>query len=78
MLNIIGLCVGVVTCEQVCLVILYVSQMLWISGSKYILNNKVLLRERKRHTARRVSSTPIQLIGGYPIQSWPGGTPILT
>ena len=44
-------------------------------------NKKVLLRERKRHTARRVASAryagvgggevphPV-MVGGYPIQSW--------
>ena len=35
-------------------------------------NKKVLLRERKRHTARRVASTPNVVLTGYP----PGqGTP---
>ena len=45
-------------------------------------NKKVLLRERKRHTARRVASThyaalsnPDRVWGGYPIQTWLGGTP---
>ena len=46
-------------------------------------NKKVLLRERKRHTARHVASarfadggTPSSHgWGGYPIQSWMGGTP---
>ena len=53
-------------------------------------NKKVLLRERKRHTARRVVSaryaggvphpvmvggTPFSHGGGYPIQSWWGGYP---
>ena len=48
-----------------------------------MLNKKVLLRERKRHTARRVASaryaggeggTPSSHDGGgYPIQSWWGG-----
>ena len=41
-------------------------------------NKKVLLRERKRHTARRVANaryagggdTPSSHGGGYPIQSW--------
>ena len=32
-------------------------------------NKKVLLRERKRHTARRVVSTPSVVLPGYP----PGG-----
>ena len=41
-------------------------------------NKKVLLRERKRHTARRVASTCYaalsnpDLVGGYPIQTWLG------
>ena len=42
-------------------------------------NKKVLLRERKRHTTRRVASTryaalsnPDLVEGGYPIQSWSG------
>ena len=48
-------------------------------------NKKVLLCERKRHTARRVASAPYAGWGGYPIQSWWGrvypiqsweGTPI--
>ena len=35
------------------------------------LKKKVLLRERKRHTGRRVSSTPdVPYGGGTPIQSW--------
>ena len=39
-------------------------------------NKKVLLRERKRHTARRVvSARYVGRGGGYPIQSWWGGTP---
>ena len=29
-------------------------------------NKKVLLRERKRHTARRVTSTPYVVLTGYP------------
>ena len=38
-------------------------------------NKKVLLRERKRHTARRVVSTPSVVLTGYPppILTWPGG-----
>ena len=43
-------------------------------------NKKVLLRERKRHTARRVVSTPSVVLPGYPPQqgtppilTWPGG-----
>ena len=44
-------------------------------------NKKVLLRERKRHTARRIASTCYaalshpDLVGRYPIQTWSGGTP---
>ena len=42
-------------------------------------NKKVLLRERKKHTARRVASARYAALsnGGYPIQSWlgEGGTP---
>ena len=35
---------------------------------------QVLLRERKRHTARRVASTPYVVLTGYPpILTWPGG-----
>ena len=33
---------------------------------KLKLNKKVLLRERKRHTARRVASTPYVVLTGYP------------
>ena len=36
-----------------------------------VLNEKVLLRERKRHTARHVVSTPSVVLPGYP----PGGVP---
>ena len=43
-------------------------------------HKKVLLRERKRHTARRVVSTPSVVLPGYPppagyppILTWPGG-----
>ena len=46
------------------------------------LNKKVLLRERKRHTARRVVSTPSVVLPGYPpsrvpppILTWLGGVP---
>ena len=41
-------------------------------------NKKVLLRERKRHTARRVVSTPSVVLPGYPPQGGGGtrsGTP---
>ena len=55
----------------------------WENSTK---NKKVLLRERKRHTARRVTSArsadlfreyPILtwLEGGTPVMSWPGGYP---
>ena len=42
------------------------------------VNKKVLLRERKRHTARRVASDRYSTLspdegGGYPIQAWLGG-----
>ena len=43
------------------------------------MNKKVLLREHKRHTARRVSSTPLMVLTdglGYSLQSWPGRVPI--
>ena len=44
-----------------------------------IINKKVLLRERKRHTARRVTSTPSAVLtrGGTPsqVQIQTGGTP---
>ena len=36
-------------------------------------NKKVLLRERKRHTARRVASTPYVVLTGYPPRQ---GTPL--
>ena len=41
------------------------------------IHKKVLLRERKRHTARRVASARYAVLsnGGYPIQSWVGGVP---
>ena len=39
------------------------------------LNKKVLLREHKRHTARRVVSTPSVVLTGYhPVLTWQGGT----
>ena len=41
----------------------------------YLLHKKVLLRERKRHTARRVESTPSVVLTGYPpVLTWLGGT----
>ena len=44
----------------------------------YYKYKKVLLRERKRHTAHRVASTPYVVLNGYPPSrvppwSWPGG-----
>ena len=44
-------------------------------SKNYIQQKKVLLRERKRHTARRVVSTPSVVLPGYPppILTWPGG-----
>ena len=58
---------------------------------KLFLHKKVLLRERKRHTAHRVANTPYVVLSmGYPIPgwgvprpwvppppvlTWPGGTP---
>ena len=42
-------------------------------------NKKVLLRERKRHTARRVASTPYVVLTGYPppprVPPWQGTPP---
>ena len=42
-------------------------------------NKKVLLRERKRHTAHHVVSTLSVVLTGYPppILTWPGGVPYL-
>ena len=40
---------------------------------RYILNNKVLLRERKRHTDRGVSSTPSVNRSGVPPRRVPPG-----
>ena len=34
-------------------------------------NKKVLLRERKRHTTRRVASTPYVVLTGYPPAGYP-------
>ena len=48
----------------------------WFTCSNQNVNKKVLLRERKRHTARRVASTPYVVLTGYP-PSWPGGVPDL-
>ena len=55
-----------------------------IKTSKFLLDKKVLLRERKRHTDRSVSSTPYAVLsrggeGGYlpwgtlPVLTWPRG-----
>ena len=48
-------------------------------------NKKVLLRKRKRHTARHVASTPYVVLTGYPSQgrvppilTWPGGPYLVT
>ena len=38
-----------------------------------ICHKKVLLRERKRHTARRVASTPYVVLTGYPPSGYPPG-----
>ena len=49
-------------------------------GLKNFSNKKVILRERKRHTARRIASTHCaalsnpDLVGGYPVPGQ-GGTP---
>ena len=37
----------------------------WILVNKFTCNKRVLLRERKRHTARRVVSTPSVVLTGY-------------
>ena len=37
-----------------------------------MINKKILLRERKRHTARRVSSTPSAPHPWLGVQTWPG------
>ena len=44
----------------------------YISSVLIYLHKKVLLRERKRHTARRVASTPYVVLTGYPPRQ---GTP---
>ena len=47
----------------------YLTEKVWI-------NKKVLLRECKRHTARRVVNTPsVVLIGYPPLLTWLGGYP---
>ena len=38
----------------------------WQGFGEFNLNKKVLLRERKRHTVRRVASTPYVVLTGYP------------
>ena len=50
-----------------------------MTRNQYFGNKKVILYERKRHTARRILSTPYAVSfqggggeGGYPIQSWLG------
>ena len=43
---------------------------------KLISHKKVLLRERKRHTARRVVSTPPVVLTGYPARPGWGGTQV--
>ena len=52
---------------------IYYIGILWSKDSRQgiLENKKVLLRERKRHTARRVVSTPSVVLPGYP----PGGVP---
>ena len=53
-----------------------ISPQLKLFISRYMSNKKVLLRERKRHTARRVVSTPSVVLTGYlPVLTWPGGYP---
>ena len=42
-------------------------------SSRNLANKEVLLRERKRHTARRVASARFADRRGYPIHSWMGG-----
>ena len=44
----------------------------WVWLKKELMNNKkVLLRERKRHTARRVVNTPSVVLTGYPPAGYP-------
>ena len=45
------------------------------SKKKYCQNKKVLLRERKRHTARCVLSTPSVVLPGYPPSCCPTWVP---
>ena len=49
---------------------MYITLILYLK--KNSLNKKVLLRERKRHTARCVANTPYVVLTGYP----PGGYPV--
>ena len=48
-----------------------------VKKQTFLANKKVLLHERKRHTACRIASAHNAALsnGGYPIQSWVGGTP---
>ena len=46
-----------------------------LKRSKYTGDKKVLLRERKRHTTRRVVSTPSVVLTGYPPSDLAGGYP---
>ena len=84
-------------CEQLwflsrCLSLTRVSWSIYLlAKAKLQYNKTVLLRERKRHTARRVVSTPSVVLTGYPpprpdlaqgctllggtLLSWPGGYP---
>ena len=53
-------------------VLFYLTVTSCLYSAKTCINKKVL-RERKRHTARRVVSTPSVVLTGYPPpQSWPG------
>ena len=56
----------------------------WTFQETTCQNKKVLLRERKRHTAHRVASTPYVVLTGYPpgqgtpparVPPWPGYPP---
>ena len=63
--------------EENCYV--FVSRVIGRKGQllSYLMNKKVLLRERKRHTARRVGSTPsavLSLGGGTQSLGGRGGT----
>ena len=51
--------------------VLYLCITIQMFDCEVISNKKVLLRERKRHTARRVVSTPSVVLPGYPPR---GGT----